>query len=206
MVKLGDWLSEGVNMIKDQFWSWVLVMLVYFLIYIIAYFTCFGMILVPGILMFGTDLIALKQIRGGKVEVGDLFGAFGLILPALGFACIIFLIAIPSMILFGLPLLFVLPLWMFVPHLVVDRKMGLIDAMKASQSMVARDYWWFLLTFFVIRFIAGLGTYACYVGLLATYPLISTALAAAYRDCFGCEGAYSFKTEDLQQARGQGRY
>ncbi len=202
MVKLGDWISEGVNMIKDQLWSWVLVMLLYFIIYIVAYSTCFGMFLVPGILMFGTDIIALKQIRGGRVEIGDMFSGFGLILPALGFACIIFLIAIPSMLFLGLPLLFIIPLWMFVPHLIIDRKMGLIDAMKASQNVVMQDYWWFLLMNFVIRFLAGMGAYACYVGLLVTYPLISTALAAAYRDCFGCEGAYSFKTEDMKAARG----
>jgi hypothetical protein len=37
------------------------------------------------------------------------------------------------MLLFGLPMLFIMPLWIFVPHLIIDRKMGLIEAMKASQ-------------------------------------------------------------------------
>jgi hypothetical protein len=198
MVKLGDWLSEGFNLLKDQFWAWVVVMLVFFLLSLLIY-TCVGYFLIIGVIWFGPHAVALKQIRGGRVEVGDMFSTFGLILPALGFTLILLLISIPSMILFMLPLLFIMPLWIFVPHLVVDKQMGLIEAMKASQQVVLKDYWWFVITSFVVGFVSSLGSYLCYVGILASMPLYFTTLAVAYRDCFGIEGAYSFKTEDLQR-------
>lgn len=209
MVKLGDWMSEGFNMLKEQFWAWVAVTLVFFLVVMIAGATCVGYFLIAGVMMFGMHAVALRQLKGGPVEVGDLFADFGrLLLPGLGFIGIILLVAIPSMFLFGLPMLFIMPLWLFVPHLILEKKMGVIEAMKASQQVVLKDYWWFVLGSFVISFVGNLGTYICYVGLLATMPIMFTSLAVAYRDCFGVEGACSFSNESLarrdQGARGQG--
>jgi hypothetical protein len=51
----------------------------------------------------------------------------------------------------------------------------------------------FTLFAIVVSLIASAGSYACYVGLLATYPLMFTMTAVAYRDCFGVEGALSFR-------------
>jgi hypothetical protein len=198
MVKLGDWISEGFNMLKDQFWAWIAVSLVFCLLSLTIY-TCVGFFIVMGVMMFGPHAVALAQLRGGRVEIGGLFSAFSLILPALGFMGIVFLISIPCLILLGLPMLFIAPLWTFVPHLVVDRRMGLIEAMRESSRMVKQDYWMFFLMNLILGFIAGAGTYVCYVGILASLPLYFTILAVAYRDCFQIQGAYSFKTEDLQR-------
>ena len=44
----------------------------------------------------------------------------------------------------------------------------------------------------VASLIAGLGQFACYVGLVVTYPLQFTIAAVAYRDVFGVPGARSF--------------
>jgi uncharacterized membrane protein len=197
MVKLGDWISEGFNMLKEQFWAWIVVMLVYFVVSMLI-FTCVGYFVIIGVLIFGPHAVALRQLRGERVEVGDLFAPFSLILPALGFTAIMLLITLPSLLLAGLPLIFIMPLFMFVPHLVTDRGMGVIDAMKASYGVVKQDYWWFLLTNIVVGFIANIGSYACSIGVIATLPLLYTILAVAYRDCFDVEDAVSFKSEDMQ--------
>ncbi|MHC4778438.1 MAG: hypothetical protein ACYTFG_07690 [Planctomycetota bacterium] len=199
MVKLGDWMSEGFNMLKEQFWAWVLVMLVFFCLSLLVY-TCIGFILVLGVMMFGPHAVALNQLRGRPVQVGDLFSTFNLILPALGFICIILLLAVPSMLLLMIPMFFIAPMFFFVPHLIVDQKMGVIEAMKKSWSVVKQDYWWFLLANLVIGFVSSLGSYACYVGILATMPLFFTIQAVAYRDCFGVSGARSFKSEEATPA------
>lgn len=197
MVKLGDWLSEGINMLREQMGAWVLVALVFILLSLSIY-TCIGFFLLAGVLFFGPHAVALRQLRGGRVEIGDMFSTFSLILPGLGFIGLMILLFIPSMLLFGLPMLFIAPLLMFVPHLVTDRRMGLIEAVKASAAVVRQDYWWFFLANLVIGFIAGVGTYLCYVGILLSLPLYYTMLAVAYRDCFGIEDALSFKSEDTR--------
>lgn len=206
-MRIGDWISEGVNMIKDQVWAWALVTFLFFLVSTLGVMTCLGIFLLPGLLFFGPHIVAMKQLRGGRVEAGDLFSGFGLLLPGLGYWAILSLLALPSMLLFGLPLFFLMPLWFFVPHLVADRGLPLLEAMKQSQRAVLAPgrYWWFVLFQFVLSFLANLGTYACYVGLLFTFPLLFTTAAVAYRDIFGMEGACSFRTEDLRRRDGHGR-
>jgi uncharacterized paraquat-inducible protein A len=70
--------------------------------------------------------------------------------------------------------------------------MGVFEAMRASRDLTQRKLLMFVLFAFLVQLIVSAGTYACYVGLLATWPLMFTITAVAYRDCFGVEGARSF--------------
>jgi hypothetical protein len=62
----------------------------------------------------------------------------------------------------------------------------------------------FILFAFVVQLIAQAGTYACCVGLLATWPLTFTMTVVAYRDCFGVSGALSFKQASSSPQAGYG--
>src|SRR5213078_3727860 len=63
-----------------------------------------------------------------------------------------------------------------------------IDAMSKSYNMVKRDLLMFTLFVFVVGLISQIGANFCWIGLLATYPLLFTMTAVAYRDCFGMTG------------------
>ena len=132
---------------------------------------------------------AFKQLRGGKVEFSDLFSARDRYLPLLGGILLhALLIGIGSM-LCVIPGLIVAGLLIFTVPLIIDRKLGVIEAMRVSSEMTRPNLLTFTLFAFLVQLIAGAGSIACYVGLLATWPLMFTMSAAAYRDCFGLEGA-----------------
>jgi hypothetical protein len=101
---------------------------------------------------------------------------------------------IPAFIVGGL-LLFTLPL-------IIERDMGVFEAMRASREVTGRNLVMFTLFAIVAQLIASAGTYACYIGLLATWPLLFTMTAVAYRDCFGVEGALSFREPASSPAGG----
>jgi len=88
---------------------------------------------------------------------------------------------VPGFLAMGL-LFFTLPL-------IVERRMGVIDAMKLSFETTRPNMWMFMLFAFVVGLMASLGQLACYVGLLVTYPLHFLITAAAYKDVFGVAGA-----------------
>jgi hypothetical protein len=50
-----------------------------------------------------------------------------------------------------------------------------------SWEKVRLRFWSYLGMFLLLTIIAGLGSYAFYVGLLVTYPLLPCAIVAAYR-------------------------
>ena len=161
-----------------------------------AYFAFIGVSLlllpVTVYLIGGMYRCAFKQLRGGRLEFKDLFSAGDCYFRLLGAMVLVWLAVfigalfciIPGFIAFGL-LIFTFPL-------IVERNMGVIDAMKASIQVTKPHLLQFVLFAFVVQIIASLGSYACVVGLLATYPLMFTIHAVAFRDCFGVQGARRF--------------
>jgi hypothetical protein len=93
---------------------------------------------------------------------------------------------VPGFLAMGL-LFFTLPL-------IVERRLGVIDAMKLSFETTRPNMWMFMLFAIVVHLLAGLGGLACGVGALATYPLYFLISAAAYKDIFGVAGARSTPT------------
>lgn len=144
-------------------------------------------------LMGGAYRAAFKQLRGGRVEFRDLFSARDCYWRLLG-ATIIHsvLVAIGAMVCI-IPAFIVGGLLFFALPLIVERDLGVFEAMRASRDVTQTNLLMFTLFAFVVQLIASAGGYACYVGLLATWPLMFTITAVAYRDCFGVEGARSFQ-------------
>jgi uncharacterized membrane protein len=140
----------------------------------------------------GLHQMALKQLRGGRLEIRDLFSGgkfyFQIFIATLliGIATLIgtMLCILPGFLVGGC-LFFTIPL-------IIDRKLGPVEAMTTSYELVKQNIWMFTLFAFVVQLIVQAGSYACQVGMLATIPLLFTITAVAYRDTFGVEGAKYF--------------
>jgi uncharacterized membrane protein len=154
-------------------------------------FFLFAIVMLPlsALLTGGMHRAALKQLRGGQVEFSDLFSARDQYLPLLGAMLLTGLLVGLGFLLCVIPAFIVAGLLFFTFPLIIDRKLGVIEAMRVSSEMTKPNLLMFTLFAFVVQLIASAGTYACYIGLLVTLPLMFTMTAAAYRDCFGLEGA-----------------
>lgn len=135
---------------------------------------------------------AFKQLRGGRVEFKDLFSAKDCYLRLLGAAVLMYFVIMVGSMLCFIPGLIATGLLFFTFPLILERNMGVIDAMKTSIEVTKPNLLMFTLFAIVVQLIGSAGTYACYIGLLATYPLMFTIHAVAFRDCFGVPGARSF--------------
>ncbi|MEK6289052.1 MAG: hypothetical protein AABO57_25310 [Acidobacteriota bacterium] len=144
------------------------------------------------LLMGGAYRAAFKQLRGGRVEFRDLFSARDCYWRLLGAMLIHFVLVSLGMMLCVIPGLIVSGLLIFTMPLIVERNLGVFEAMRASRDVTQPNLLMFTLFAFVVQLIASAGSYACYVGLLASWPLMFTISAVAYRDCFGVQGARSF--------------
>jgi hypothetical protein len=143
-------------------------------------------------LLGGMHRTALKQLRGESISVRDLFSAGDCFLPLLGATVLVGFLAIIGFILCIIPGYIVMAMFFFVPLLIVDRRLPVTEAMRQSSDLVKQKLLMFTLFYFLVALIAQLGTYVCYIGILATFPLQFTMGIVAYRDCFGVQGARSF--------------
>lgn len=132
----------------------------------------------------GMSKMALKQMRGEQIAVGDMFSPRAGLPAALvaGFLCALgitfgsYLCLVPGLLLGGL--------WMFVAPILAEQEIDGIGAMRKSFNLLKPDMWNALGVYFVLSLVAGLGGLLCGVGALFTYPLLPISLALLYRDFF----------------------
>lgn len=134
---------------------------------------------------------AFKQMRGEAISVGDLFSGGDVFLSMAAAMILVGLCVNVGTVFCIVPGFLALGLLYFTFPLIVEKKLGVIEAMQRSFEMTRPQMWMFMLFAFVVSLIASLGAIACYVGLLVTYPLQFLIGAAAYKDCFGVTGARS---------------
>lgn len=148
--------------------------------------------LLTSFLMGGAYRSAFKQLRGERFQLRDLFSGGDCWGRTLGATLLISILASIGALLCIIPAFIVGGLFFFTIPLIVERNLSVTDAMRASYEVTRQNLLMFTLFAFVLPLLAGLGAFACYVGLLVTYPLLFTIMAVAYRDCFGVSGARRF--------------
>ncbi|HSB09112.1 MAG TPA: hypothetical protein VLM38_06345 [Blastocatellia bacterium] len=151
-------------------------------------------------IMGGAYRAAFKQLRGGRVEFRDLFSARDCYWRLLGATVLLSLLVLAGMMLCIIPAFIVAGLLFFTLPLIVERGLGVFEAMRASRDVTQRNLLMFTLFAVLVQLIASIGSQACYVGILVTWPLTFTISAIAFRDCFGVEGARSFSQKSSFQA------
>jgi hypothetical protein len=162
------------------------------LFYLIFFVTIVVTLPVTVLFMGGAYRAAFKQLRGGRVQFSDLFSARDCYWRLLGATIIQSILTSLGMLVCVIPGFIVAGMLFFTVPLIIERKLGVFEAMRASREVTQRNLLMFTLFALVVQIIASVGAYACYIGLLATWPLMFTMHAVAYRDCFGLEGARCF--------------
>ncbi|MEP7271548.1 MAG: hypothetical protein ABI882_08575 [Acidobacteriota bacterium] len=143
-------------------------------------------------LMAGAYRAAFKQLRGAKISVKDLFSGGDVFLRVVGGAILVGLLVTIGAVFCILPGLAMMGLFYFTMPLIVEGRLGVVDAMKASFERTKAHWFMFVLFALVVSLLAQIGSVACGIGVLATFPLFFTINAVAYRDLFGVPGALSF--------------
>lgn len=205
---LGQWIGQAWEMVIREIWAWIggflLVMLVSALTLGLT-----SPPLMAGLYMMALKRYRGEQIGPGDVFQGfsRFLESWGLTIitaiPALLLmAPMMILVAIPMMqaqtgasmedmvtgVAVGVQLLMPV-LWLvvmaiqtifFYSWVLVADGHGAWKSVTTSWEKVSKNYWSYLGMWLVLSIIASLGSYACYVGILVSYPLLPCAQVAAY--------------------------
>ena len=99
----------------------------------------------------------------------------------LGASLLVGLIVVVGIILLIVPGIIWALRYMFVPYLVIDRKLGVMAALRESSRITLGHKWQLLGLVVVLGLLNILGLLALVVGLLVTVPVTMLAVAHAYR-------------------------
>jgi uncharacterized membrane protein len=156
----------------------------YFLVQGIANLISYAL---SGWLIGGLYRMAIAQVRGEPVQVGDLFKATDVIVPMI---LATMLIGIGTM--FGLlfcivPGIILSSLWMLTYPLIADQNMAPVEAMTRSLNALKGQMGSAVGLSVVSGFVASLGILGCGIGLLVTAPIAVLTWAIVYNDFFGSQ-------------------
>jgi hypothetical protein len=136
---------------------------------------------VAGPIGYGARWAFLKAVRGERVEIGHVFSAFqrnywnavvANIVVAIIVGMGIIMLIVPGII-FACRLA-------FVPYLVMDQKMDVMEALRVSWDMT-RGYGWQIFIMGILAFFIFIGGLIClFVGVFISIIWISTAFATIY--------------------------
>lgn len=156
---------------------------------------------ISAILAGGLYRMALRQLRGEPISVGNLFSALpqslplllvGIFVPAVlalleGAGLWLLHFSLPPTAAVGvinatawLPALLLPGLVMFAPLLVVDAGASAPAALLGSVRLLGRQWLMGILFYVVTAIVSSLGVLLCGVGMLATYPLLFLSTTLGY--------------------------
>lgn len=173
-VDIGACLSNGFERVKNN----PLFYIVGFLIFVFGGAISFQIL--SGPLMVGYMRGMMKEDRGQRAEIGDVFSGFNDFVPALIAHLVGGLIVAVGFFLCVIPGLLILPLvWLSLYAVAAGDKDG-INAIKTSWNIVMNNMVTLALAAFVFGLVGMLGALACGIGQFFTIPV---AFAAIYRMC-----------------------
>ena len=128
-------------------------------------------IVVPAYIVFYVVFILSMTVQGDEPNPGAMLGLMGMFTL---FWIVMFFVIIVISIGFT-----------FVYPLLVDRKMGALDAIKLSFKAALANFWRLLLLMILTGLLSIAGVVLCYVGVFLAFPVTYGALAMAYEQVFG---------------------
>lgn len=134
------------------------------------------------LMMGGMMRMALKQVRGETIGIGDLFSVTDVLVPLIGTAILMSVIGTVGTMMCFVPGFIAYGLMMFALPLVVDQRLGPIEAISQSFNMLKKDWLMATLFYFVASIVGSLGFFACGFGALFTYPIFFLAIVLTYRN------------------------
>ncbi|MEI6512195.1 MAG: hypothetical protein WCO51_02850 [bacterium] len=202
MVDIGRWLNAGWEAFQRNAAAFVIATIVG---YLLGMVTC-G-ILFP-VMLAGWALMALKALKGEKVEIGDLFKPFDkfgtlfilwvllfvitIVIYGIMFASAFIPILGILMLLVYLVLFALTPLVSFVVYFavfeIVDRGTDAMKALTNAWNVVQKNMAMFWVAGLVLSIVSSIGSVVV-VGILVTLPIAMIAFGAAYMDNYGVAGA-----------------
>jgi uncharacterized membrane protein len=175
------WIGQGWELVQRDLGTYVLMAVVMMVV------NGAVPLLLSGATTAGFQIAFRRTLRGQKPELGDLFVGFQFFGSTLGAHIVIAILAFIGALFFIIPGLVVTAMYSFTYLFIVDKRMDLSSAMRASHEVVKQDYVGYTLFLIAIILLNVAGFLCLLVGLLVTIPITFAAIAVAYQDVVGFE-------------------
>ncbi|GHA01766.1 hypothetical protein GCM10008090_08680 [Arenicella chitinivorans] len=135
----------------------------------------------------GLMMIGVKHAVGAPVNFNEIYQHFDKTMPLFLTMLLMYILIIIGFILLIIPGLYLSVGFALAMPLVIDKRMGPIEALTTSCKAITHK-WFSFFGFWVLSLLVVIaGFLALFVGVIWAYPLVVLAIGIIYRDVFGVE-------------------
>ncbi len=203
-LSIGSVLSEAWEKTGGAKWTIHLAMAIYFGIAILLViaaaipalivpegilleiFLQLAMIAVTTPLWAGVYMIGLRRSVNAPIRAGQVLDYFNTTLPLLGLYILMTILIVIGFLLLILPGIYLAIAYMLAIPLVVDKKMGIWEALETSRKAVTKRWFSIFGLTLLIMLINAIAMIPLGLGLIWTVPMSTIAFGILYRNIFGC--------------------
>jgi len=188
-VDIGQCLSEGWEIFKQNALGFIGFLLVLFAINVVlAFIPILGFIasiVVSAPLNAGFFIVALRIAKKRQISFSDFFSGFNYFLPLFIAGLVVGIFIFLGTLLLIIPGIYLGVCYTFVVPLIVEKKLDFWEAMEASRQVVTKQWLSIFLLGLVLFLINFVGALIFGLGMLVTAPWTLCCVVAAYQSIFG---------------------
>lgn len=140
-------------------------------------------ILMP--IISGIVMLAIKRASHKKTEILSIFNYYILVWPLVFASLLVNVVVILGFVMLIIPGIYLSITFAFVIPLIIDKQLGIIDAMKTSFNVVKKRWFKFFGLYLILALISILSIFTLGIGLIWALPLSFMVNAVLYRRLFG---------------------
>lgn len=135
----------------------------------------------------GLAILGLRRMAGESMRSTSVFDHFDKAVPLLLCTLLMYLLIFIGMLLLVLPGIYLAVAYLFAPTLMVEKNMGIWEAMETSRKAVTHKWFTIFSLFLSMGIIVMLSVVLLLVGVVWTVPLSMLLLSKIYLTLFGVE-------------------
>ena len=146
----------------------------------------------------GFGLLGIRAAMGRDISISTLFEPYSMAVPLIAMYILELLLTTLGFILFLLPGIYLSVAYAFAPILMIEKDMGVWEALETSRKTVTAYWWRFLFLNLAIGLLAVLGGLTI-IGVIWVVPMILIALGLVYTATFDDTAANTSRGKDSLQ-------
>lgn len=135
----------------------------------------------------GVGLVGIKLAADAKTSGMSIFNHFGSMVKLFLLTLLMYLMIGLGFVLLILPGIYLSIAYMFAAVLMVEKNLGIWEAMEASRKSVTHKWFTIFFTWLLLGLLVAISAIPLLIGLIWTVPLLLLAYGVVYKTLFGVE-------------------
>ena len=154
-----------------------------------------NLIMIP--LGLGLGLMGIRRAAGRDTPVSTLWEPYNQAIPLIVMVVLMTILIVIGFFLLVLPGIYLSIAYSFAPYLIIEKKMGVWEALETSRKAIT-EYWWrYFGLMLVAMVLIIIGSIPMLIGLIWVIPIVAIATGEVFAKTFGSPEAEAL-TSDLE--------